>query len=184
MAAAQRPWAADLLHFWFHELRPDQWFGRSSIVDEALRRRFGRWLTALGGRAAAEFLRDPLTARAAVLLFDQVPRNLFRNDARAFAHDALACAIAKGIMHRGWDRGLPKEARHFIYMPLMHSEAIADQDECLRRFAGFGDANVLSFARAHYRMIARFGRFPHRNAVLGRKSSPAEERAVADGNAW
>ena len=109
---------------------------------------------------------------------------LFRNDPRAFAHDTLARAIAKGIRHRGWDRGLAKEARHFIYMPLMHSEAIADQDECLRLFAGFGDANVLRFARAHYRMIAQFGRFPHRNTALGRKSTPAEERAVAAGNAW
>ena len=184
MATAQRFWAADLLHFWFHELRPDQWFGRSDIVDEALRRRFGRWLEPLGGRPASTFLRDPLTARAAVLLFDQVPRNLFRDDARAFAHDAKALEIAKGIMGRGGDRGLPKEARHFIYMPLMHSEAIADQAECLRRCGGLGDANVLGFARAHYRMIARFGRFPHRNAMLGRKSSTAEERAVAAGNAW
>jgi uncharacterized protein (DUF924 family) len=184
MAAARRHWAADLLHFWFHELRPDQWFGRSSFVDDALRRRFGRWLAVLSGRPASEFLRDPLAARAAVLLFDQVPRNLFRDDARAFAYDTLGCMIAKGIMCRGWDRGLPKEARHFIYMPLMHSEAIIDQYECLRRFALLGDAKVLTFARAHYRMIARFGRFPHRNAVLGRKSNPAEERAIAAGNSW
>lgn len=124
MAAAQRFWAADLLHFWFHELRPDQWFGRSAFVDEALRRRFGRWLAALGTRPAGEFLRDPLAARAAVLLFDQIPRNLFRDDPRAFTHDALAREIAMGIMDRGWDRGLPKAARHFIYMPLMHSEAL------------------------------------------------------------
>lgn len=184
MAAAQRFWAADLLHFWFHELRPDQWFGRSSVVDEALRRRFGRWLAALGNRPASEFLRDPLTARAAVLLFDQVPRNLFRDDPRAFAHDALARSIAKGIMQRGWDRGLPKAARQFIYMPLMHSEAIADQRDSLRRFTALDDAFVLGFARAHYRMVARFGRFPHRNAVLDRKSTAAEERAVAAGNAW
>jgi uncharacterized protein (DUF924 family) len=184
MTAAQRFWAADLLHFWSHKLRPDQWFGRSSIVDEALRRRFGRWLVALGERPAGEFLRDPLTARAAVLLFDQVPRNLFRDDARAFAHDGLAREVTKGIMHRGWDRSLPSEGRHFIYMPLMHSEAIADQNECLRCFAALGDANSLNFARAHYRMIARLGRFPHRNAELGRKSSPAEERAVAAGNVW
>lgn len=184
MAAAQRFWAADLLHFWFHELRPDRWFGRSVFVDEALRRRFGRWLAALGKRPVGEFLRDPLTARAAVLLFDQIPRNLFRDDRRAFIHDALAREIAKGIMDRGWDRGLPKAARHFIYMPLMHSEAITDQDECLRRFVALGDAYAFGFARAHHKMIARFGRFPHRNALLGRRSSAAEERAIAAGNAW
>lgn len=184
MAAARRFWAADLLHFWFHELRPDQWFGRSSVVDEAMRGRFGRWLEPLGGQPANSFLRDPHTARAAVLLFDQVPRNLFRDNARAFAHDVRALEIAKGIMRRGWDRGLPKEARHFIYMPLMHSEAIGDQDECMRRLGSFGDAHVLNFARAHYRMIARFGRFPHRNAALRRKSSRAELKAIAAGNAW
>lgn len=129
MAAAQRFWAAGLLHCWFHELRPDQWFGRNAVVDEALHRRFKRWLIALGRRPASEFLRDPLTARAAVLLFDQLPRNLFRDDARAFAYDRLALEIATGIMDRCWDRGLPKAARQFIYMPLMHSEAIADQNE-------------------------------------------------------
>lgn len=184
MSAAQRPWAADLLHFWFHELRPNQWFGRSSVVDRALRDRFGRWLTALGGRPAGEFLRDPLTARAAVLLFDQLPRNLFRDDPRAFTYDPLACKIARGIMKRDWDKGLPKAARQFIYMPLMHSEAIADQMESMRRFTRLDDAFVLGFARAHHDMVARFGRFPHRNTVLGRKSSPAEQRAVAAGNTW
>jgi uncharacterized protein (DUF924 family) len=184
MAAAQRPWAAELLHVWFRDLRPDQWFGRNAAVDAALRRRFARELAMLGRCPADRFLRDPLTARAAVLLFDQLPRNLFRGSATAFAHDPLARAIAKGILARGWDRGLPKPARQFIYMPLMHSEAIADQRRCLRRFAALGDSFALGFARAHYRMIARFGRFPHRNAVLGRGSTAAERRAVAAGNAW
>jgi uncharacterized protein (DUF924 family) len=184
MAAAQRPWAADLLHFWFHDLRPDQWFGRNDAVDEALRRRFGRWLQALAHQPAHTFVRDRETARAAVLLFDQVPRNLFRDDPRAFAHDRLALDITRALLARGGDRGLAKSARHFLYMPLMHSEAIADQRECLRRFAALGDRRTLAFARAHYRMIARFGRFPHRNALLGRASSDAERRAIAAGNAW
>jgi uncharacterized protein (DUF924 family) len=175
MTAARLPWAADLLHFWFRELRPAQWFGRSDGVDAALRRRFARALAMLGNQPAQSFLGDPLTARAAVLLFDQVPRNLFRDDPRAFAHDPLARAIARGIMRRRWDRGLPRTARQFIYMPLMHSEAIADQHQCLRRFVTLGDSNALRFARAHYRMIGRFGRFPHRNAVLGRATTPDEQ---------
>lgn len=161
-----------------------QWFGRNDRVDAALRRRFGRALAMLAHRPAHEFLDDPLTARAAVLLFDQVPRNLFRDDPRAFASDPLALAIAKGIMARGWDRRLTRTERQFVYMPLEHSEAIADQRQSLRRFAELGDAYALGFARSHYRMIARFGRFPHRNRVLGRVSTPAEERAVAAGNAW
>jgi uncharacterized protein (DUF924 family) len=184
MTAAQRPWAAELLHFWFHELRPDQWFGRNARVDEALRRRFARELAMLGHRPAREFLCDPQAARAAVLLFDQLPRNLLRGSPEAFAHDPLARAIAKGIIARRWDRGLPKAARKFIYMPLMHSEAIDDQRQCLRRFAALDDSFTFGFARAHYRMIARFGRFPHRNGPLGRKSTAAEKRAIAVGNAW
>lgn len=184
MTAARQAWAADILHFWFHELRPDQWFGRNDVVDAALRRRFGRALAMLGHRPAGDFLSDPLTARAAVLLFDQVPRNLFRDDPRAFAYDRLARAITRGALAKGWDRGDPKPARHFLYMPLMHSEAIADQILALRLFAGLGDSNTLAFCRTHARMIERFGRFPHRNRVLGRKSTPAETRAVADGNSW
>ncbi len=184
MAAAQKPWAADLLHFWFHELRPDQWFGRSDSVDAELRRRFGRDLAMLAGRPSPDFLRDPLTARAAVLLFDQVPRNVFRGYPCAFATDPLARAITKGALERGWDCGLDKPARQFLYMPMMHSEAISDQRLSLHLFTGLGDSFITRFARAHYRMIARFGRFPHRNAELGRRSTPAELRAIAAGNAW
>lgn len=184
MPTAPRRWAAELLHFWFDELAPAQWFGRSAAVDEALRRRFARDLAALRVRPAREFLRDRLTARAAILLFDQVPRNLYRDDPRAFAADPLARAIAHGARRRGWARGLTKPERQFLAMPLMHSEAIADQRLSLRLYARLRDPSVFAFARSHYRMIARFGRFPHRNAVLGRRGTPAERRAVAAGNAW
>jgi uncharacterized protein (DUF924 family) len=182
MTAAPRRWAAELLHFWFHELRPTDWFGGSRAIDDALRRRFARELAMLGGRPARDFLCDPLTAQAAVLLFDQVPRNLFRGERRAFAYDRLARLIARGAIRRGWHRRLPQEQRGFLGMPLMHSEAIADQLAGLRYFRTM-PANF-AFARAHWRMVARFGRFPHRNAVLGRASSPAEQRAIAAGNAW
>lgn len=138
----------------------------------------------LRNRPPRDFLGDPLTARAAILLFDQVPRNLHRGSASAFASDPLAVAITQGALRRGWDRGLGLHERQFLYMPLMHSEAIADQVLSLRLFASLGNATILSFARSHYRMIARFGRYPHRNAVLGRKSTAAEKRAIADGNAW
>lgn len=184
MAAACRPWAADLLHFWFHELDEGQWFRPNPAVDAACERRFGRWLTALAPRPAAEFLTDQATARAAVLLFDQVPRNIARGTARAFACDPLARAITHGALARGWDRGLALHERQFLAMPLMHSEAIADQRLSLAFYAALGSPVITAFARAHYRMIARFGRFPHRNAVLVRASSPAELRAIAAGNHW
>lgn len=182
MTAAPRRWAADLLHFWFHELGPDDWWGGSPALDVRIRRRFGREHAMLAGRPPREFLRDPLTAQAAILLFDQVPRNAFRGTPQAFASDPLALKLARGFVSRNWHRGLSKDACAFAGMPLMHSEAIADQRESLAYFrrvpASFG------FARDHWRMIARFGRFPHRNPVLGRRSSPAEVAAVAEGNAW
>jgi uncharacterized protein (DUF924 family) len=184
MAAANRPWAADLLHFWFHKLRPAQWFAPDPALDAACARRFGRWLRALSRQSARSFLRDPAVARAAILLFDQIPRNIRRGSPAAFATDPLARAIVRRALSRGWDRGLPVSAQQFLLMPLMHSEAIADQRLSLARFAALGDPGVLRFARDHARMIARFGRFPHRNAVLRRRSSPAELSAVAAGNAW
>lgn len=183
MTAPVRRWAAELLHVWFHDLSPSDWWGGSEAVDAMLRRRFAGDLSAQGHRPARDFLTDPLTARAAILLFDQIPRNIHRGSATAFAWDPLARAITRGALARGWDRLAPHRHRQFIYMPLMHSEAIADQRASLAVFAARAPAN-LAFARSHHRMIARFGRFPHRNATLGRASSPAERRAVADGFAW
>lgn len=179
-----RLWARDLLHFWFHDLKPSDWFRPGPEVDAELQRRYGHWLAALSQRPAAEFLRDRYTARAAILLFDQVPRNLFRGSADAFACDPLAREILRGVLARGWERGLTLHEKQFVLMPLMHSEHIADQHLSLRRFAALGDAFILGFARDHYRMIARFGRFPHRNEVLGRTSTPAERQAVEAGHAW
>ena len=184
MSAAPRRWAAEMLHVWFHQLAAPQWFGRHDAVDAMLRRRFEPDLLALHTQSADDFLTDPLTARAAVLLFDQVPRNLYRGTADAFAFDPLALAICYGALDRGWDSGLSLHERQFLGMPLMHSEAIADQRNSLSYFTALGNAFIRSFAKDHYAMVARFGRFPHRNEVLGRASTPAEERAVAEGHAW
>lgn len=184
MAAARRRWAAELLHYWFHTLRPGDWFHPPAAIDHELRRRFGPDLAMLGNRPAWEFLGDPLTAQAAVLLFDQVPRNIHRGSPQAYATDPLARALTHGILRRGWDRGLELVERQFIAMPLMHSESIAEQRQSLAYFATLGQRYGFPFARSHYRMIARFGRFPHRNAVLKRTSTPAERRAVAAGFAW
>ena len=129
-------------------------------------------------------LTGPRAALAAVLLFDQLPRNLYRGTARAFAFDRLARAIAKGAMRRGWDKRLSKVERQFLSLPLEHSEAIADQRASLAVFARLGTRFGWPYARSHYRMIARFGRFPHRNSALGRRSTASEERAVAAGFAW
>lgn len=184
MAAPQRRWAAELLHFWFHEIGPQARFTPDSRVDAVLRRRFERELTRLAARPAHEFLTDPLTALAAVLLFDQLPRNLYRRSPRAFSVDRLACAIAKGALDHDWDKRLSLEQRQFLAMPLMHSERISDQCRSLAVFARLGPRYGWGYAVSHHRMIARFGRFPHRNEALGRKSTEAEKRAVAAGFAW
>ena len=184
MAAPQRRWAAELLHFWFHALRPRDWFVPDPNVDAALRRRFARELRSLRVRPAGEFLSAPQVALAAVLLFDQLPRNLHRGTPSAFAHDRLARTISLAALRRGWDGRLTRQQRQFLAMPLMHSEHVADQRRSLACFTRLGARYGAPFARAHYRMIARFGRFPHRNAVLGRRSTPTEIAAIEAGNRW
>ena len=184
MAAIQRSWAADLLHVWFHEVEPAQRFNATDALNAKLRRRFEGWLDALHGQPALSFVDDPGTALAAVLLFDQIPRNLYSGSPRAFAYDRLARAITRAVMARGWDAQLSRVERQFLAMPLMHSEHIADQRRSLAYFTRLGRGFGMPFARDHYRMVARFGRFPHRNKVLGRTSTPAEKRAVEAGFAW
>ena len=184
MATAPRFWSSNLLHFWFQRLGPVEWFNRNDATDADIARRFGGLWKSLRHCAASDFLDNPLTACAAVLLFDQVPRNIFRGDPRSFASDALAREIARAAIARGWAARLSRPARQFLYMPFMHSEAVADQIRSVALFAGLDDANVFAFARAHYRTVARFGRFPHRNEVLGRQSTFAENRAVAAGAHW
>jgi uncharacterized protein (DUF924 family) len=184
LAVPARRWAAELLHVWFHKLGPRVWFAPDPRADAMLRARFERELTALARRPAREFLSDPRTALAAVLLFDQLPRNLYRKSPRAYAFDPLARLIARAALRRGWDAVLSLPQRQFLAMPLMHSEHIADQQTSLAVYARLGKRYGWPFAVSHHRMIARFGRFPHRNEVLGRKSTAAEKRAVAAGFAW
>ena len=139
---------------------------------------------ALRAQPATTFLTDPDTALAAAILFDQVPRNIFRGHADAFATDSLARAIARGIVEHGWDRDWPDERRQFAYLPFEHSEDIADQRESLRLFAQFADPMFQDYAKEHFDMIDRFGRFPHRNAVLGRATRPDEDAAIEEGKNW
>lgn len=176
-------WAQDLLYVWFERLRPADWFGGSEAVDALLEARFGRWLEPLSILPPERFLTSPDLARAAILLFDQLPRNLYRDEARAYAFDELAVALTHGFLTHGWLTGLSESERQFVLMPLMHSEAIADQRLSVALFARHA-ASALAFARSHHRAIARFGRFPHRNEILGRRSTEAEKRAIAGGLSW
>lgn len=184
MSLAPRRWAAELLHFWFHELRPEDWWGGSDTIDAICTGRFQHELEALSAMSHASFTGDSRTALAAVLLFDQMPRNIYRETPRAFAFDPLARAITIRALDRAYDRTFPPRHAQFLAMPLMHSEDIADQLRSLAVFRRINAGRNLGFARSHYRMIARFGHFPHRNDVLGRHSTAKEKCAVAAGNAW
>ncbi len=170
---------ADVLAFWFVELRPGQWFKKDDGVDAAIRDRFGE----LYRRFAANVLRSndpryweetPRGCLAAVIVLDQFPRNIYRDDPRAFATDAAALAIATNAIGQGFDRTLGPAERMFLYMPFQHSEERDGQARSVELFATIGEPGTLEYARRHQEIIERFGRFPHRNAVLGRESTEAE----------
>ncbi len=184
MALAHRRWAAEILHFWFHELRPRDWWGGSDSLDALCKQRFQPELEALHVMPRASFTASADTALASILLFDQMPRNIYRGTPRAFAFDPLACAIAHDALDAGYEDALPLRWTQFLAMPLMHSEDIADHLRALEVFRRINGGRNFGFARSHYRMIARFGRFPHRNEILGRKTTAAEKRAIEAGFAW
>ncbi len=183
-AAPPADWAAQLLTFWFDAHGFDDWYGGGPAFDAEVRALAEGWHEALRALPAETFLTDPDTALAAAILFDQVPRNLFRDHADAFATDDLARAIARGIVAKGWDQGWSDDRRQFAYLPFEHSEDIADQRESLRLMAQLTDPRSIEYARKHFDIIDRFGRFPHRNDVLGRANRPGEEAAIEEGKDW
>ncbi len=183
MAGTRPQWADDILHIWFDQLEPQDWFRGGEHVDDLLRARFASVLEEQSAHTAKTFLEDPLLARAAILLFDQVPRNIYRGTAKAFAYDPLACTICHLFLDKGWDADLPENQRQFVIMPLMHSEELSDQRACVRYCEEHLPGNQ-EFAESHHQMIARFGRFPHRNDALGRETTPEEQRAIDEGFSW
>ncbi|MBX3618745.1 MAG: DUF924 domain-containing protein [Rhizobacter sp.] len=175
--------AHDVLQFWFGDAQPPEarpeWFRKSDDFDRAIGQRFGGLIdTALQG-GLADWAATPETALARVIVLDQFTRNVFRNTPRAFAGDTLALAAARALLAQGHDRLLAPVQRVFVYLPFEHAEDLAAQDGSLRLFAALaaevGDAHGwLDYARRHHEIVARFGRFPHRNAILGRASTPEE----------
>jgi uncharacterized protein (DUF924 family) len=173
-----QPWARDVLTFWFG-LTPEQWWMGGPELDETCRERFIELYEEQRSFPVDHFLGDAETALAAVILFDQLPRNMFRGHADSFATDHIALAIAKGAVERGLDKSLGQRERSILYMPFQHSEDLADQQQALLLFTALGDANNLAYAQKHHDVIARFGRFPHRNFILGR-APRSEELAATD----
>jgi uncharacterized protein (DUF924 family) len=169
--------AGEVLAFWFVETRPRQWFAKDAAFDGLVRDRFlGLTRQALAGELDAWSPAVP-GGLALVLLLDQFPRQIWRDTAMAFAGDPQALALSLQAVERHWLEAEPEQARRqFWLMPLMHSEDLAVQEAALPLFQRFCDPRTADFARRHRDVIARFGRFPHRNAALGRPSS-AEELA-------
>jgi uncharacterized protein (DUF924 family) len=173
----QRDQAGEVLAFWFVETRPRQWFGKDAAFDGLVRDRFfGLTRQALAGELDT-WRADPAGGLALVLLLDQFPRQIWRDTATAFAGDPHALVLSLRAVEKGWlEEEVEQARRQFWLMPLMHSEDLAVQEAALPLFERFCDPRTADFARRHRDVIARFGRFPHRNAALGRVSS-AEELA-------
>lgn len=169
-------WRRQVLDYWFG-LEPGQWWKAETAFDEDVRQRFLKLWEAQRQLPADSFLIDPLTALAGVILFDQFPRNMFRGHADQFSTDHLALAIARQAVDRGFDDQLQPQERGFLYMPFEHSENLADQKRSVQLFTALGDDYLLGYARKHHDVVERFGRFPHRNAILGRAPRPAEVAA-------
>jgi uncharacterized protein (DUF924 family) len=173
------PDPSDVVRFWT-DAGPQRWFKRDDSFDAAFRDRF---LAAHEAAAAGELHTWQETAEGAlalVLLLDQFPRNAFRGSPRVYATDATAREIAHAAIHAGFDQEVPVELRQFFYLPFMHSEDLRDLERCVRLNEAVG-GEPLRYARHHRDIVARFGRFPHRNALLGRDSTPEEERFLAEG---
>jgi uncharacterized protein (DUF924 family) len=165
-----------ILRFWFETLTPEDWYRKDPAIDAEIAARFGATYAALNEYVPPASIAEPRGMLAAILVLDQFPRNMFRDDRRAFATDEAALALAKRAIAEGLDSRLPPEQRAFIYLPFQHSEAAADQDHSIALFTALGNPLNLDFARRHEAIVARFGRFPHRNKLLGRTST-AEELA-------
>jgi len=170
--------ASDVLAFW-KEAGPDKWYSKDDAFDRAIRDNFLATYEAAAAGRLHDWDLTPEGALALVIVLDQFPRNMFRNDPRAFATDPLALAVSKRALISGFDRKVAHDLVPFLYLPFEHSENIADQRRCVDLFAEYGNENNLKYAEIHRDIIERFGRFPHRNAVLGRETTP-EEKAFLD----
>lgn len=187
-------WIDEVLDYWFGPLdehglasseRSQRWWAKDEAFDREIEERFGPLLEA-ADRGELSPSSDPRARLAALIVLDQFSRNVGRGSAAMFEHDGAALRLAKRMVQDGDDRALPASMRSFCYMPYMHSEDLADQERCIELFEVMAKessgpvhdtaTNQIDFARRHRDIIARFGRFPHRNELLGREST-AEERA-------
>jgi uncharacterized protein (DUF924 family) len=182
-SAAEPNWVSEILHFWFEELGKARWFAKSDHTDVLIRERF-LWLHQ---RLVADDGIDCVSRRsllAAVLVLDQFSRNLFRHTPGAYAADPIARRLARSAIAQGFDDAMTAQERLFLYLPFEHSEDRADQALGVELIARLGNAEWTRDALAHQAIIDRFGRFPHRNAVLNRRSSADEVELLQRREEW
>lgn len=177
--------ARAVLDFWFKEVPEDKHFAKDDALDAQIRERFEDLRREVIDTRAEGWRDRPEHLLAAIILIDQFSRNVHRGEAEAFRGDGLARELVRDALAKGWDEGMPQVEGQFLYMPMMHSEASADQAESIRLFEKLGNEFNLKFARDHAAVIAKFGRFPARNAALGRRSTPEEQEYLSQpGAGW
>lgn len=166
--------AEAVLTYWFDELDDRQRFARDDAVDAEIERRFGALHAELSQGVPVGWTEEPRDLLAAIIVLDQFSRNLFRDDPRAYAQDHVALAMSKGALNRGLDARLSPDERQFLYMPLMHSEVLADVQRCAELMDAAGLKRGLEFAERHAAVLIKFGRYPARNEALSRATTAAE----------
>jgi len=177
---ARETMPGEILGFW-REAGRERWYKRDAAFDARVRGRFlALWQKAAAGELSSWEASDE-GALALVIVLDQFPRNMFRDDIRTYSSDALAREVARRAINRGADLRIDAGLLEFLYMPFMHSEQLADQLRCIELFRNAGNAENLKYAEDHAGIIRRFGRFPHRNRVLGRSTTPEEQTFLDQG---
>jgi len=164
----------EILRFWFVEIAPAQWWAKDDAFDKSITERFSDIHASAARCELFEWRKDAWGRLAEIIVLDQFPRNMFRGSPMSFAHDSLALALAQEAVSAKADEALNPTERNFLYMPFMHSESLKIHEIAMDLFRNKGTQNSLDFEMKHKRIIERFGRYPHRNSVLGRESTAAE----------
>lgn len=167
---------ANVLHFWFVESKPSQWFRKDEKYDEEIRKRFFDIHESIRKGETSDWRKTPEGRLAEVIVLDQFSRNMFRDDPRAFENDTLALKLAEEAIQMKDDKKLPRKERRFLYMPFMHSESLEKHRKGFWLFLSLFNWPVLRYELYHRNILRQFGRYPSRNKILGRKSTPEEER--------
>lgn len=171
--------AGEIIQFWFTECSSEDWFGAKPEFDQQLHDRFFDLHGKVAAGEAFGWRATALGRLAEILVLDQFSRQFYRGDARSFASDDMALALAQELVAQGLDADLDQNQKMFAYMPYMHSESLVIHDEAVRLFTALGSEDTLKFEMMHKALLERFGRYPKRNAALGRKSTPEELDYIA-----